>query len=227
MRAFFIVCISLLLPCAGGLSAESIILRNGFETVAQQGGFSKIPGASWVKRKGGSYLRVSVDNRRTHGMVQAVVDLTPYRGKEVILKCRIKAQDVSKPKAAYNGIKLMLHYETPLAGKQWPGLNNLWGTFDWKTVNRRVTLPKDIGEAVVVLGLQDSRGTVFFDDLEIKLSRHQLVEHPPPMKNPPPVGSSSWRESGKTRGRSPRSCDWGSRMALRLPPKTPLACTTL
>ena len=168
-------------------ATPSPILRNSFDSPDEQRLFSRSPVASWIKCDTGSCLKISADTRHGANTVQAAVDLSPYRSKEIIVKCRIKAENVSRPKESYNGVKLMLHYETPSAGRQWPGARIPPGTFDWQSFNFTTTLPEEIGQAYIVLGLQDSTGTVLFDDLSVALSRHQIVRHPPPMKNPPPV----------------------------------------
>ena len=185
MKIFYTTLLaSLLSLCA---KADLTVLQNSFNSKAEQQTFTKHANASWVKNGKNSFLKISSTDRRKFNTVQTTVDLTPYRGNEIILKCRIKAEDVSEPKDAYNGIKLMLHYKTPSEGEQWPGIGDKWGSFDWKIINRKIDLPEDIGEVDIVLGLQDSTGTVMFDDLSISLSRQQIIKHPPPMKNPPPA----------------------------------------
>jgi len=180
---FFLVALSLTTVAEPG----HMILQNSFNSPEEQQAFTKIAGTTWKPNGDNVVLKVTAASRRTPSMVHATLDLSPYRGKAIVLKCRVKTESVSKPGHTYNGVKLMLHYETPSAGKQWPGISNQWGTFDWKSLNRRITLPEDIGDATVVLGLQDSSGTVMFDELAIYLARHQRIDHPPPMENPPPV----------------------------------------
>jgi endoglucanase len=164
-----------------------VIMRNSFDSAAEQRLFSSAPVAAWEGAAAGQWLRIAATERHAANTVQAALDLAPYAGREIILKCRVKAQDVSRPQERHNGIKVMLHYQTPSGGKQWPGISLPDGTFEWRDFSRTLRLPEDIGEAVIVLGLQDSTGTVLFDDLTLALSRHQIVNHPPPMLNPPPV----------------------------------------
>ena len=171
------------------LTAETnrIIFNNHFDTPAERRAFGLPPSASWHTTDNRSCLIVKVPERRGVNTATAKIDLSPYRGKEIIISCRVKAEDVSKPKEPYNGVKMMLHYKTQSGGEEWPGIGGQWGSFDWKILTRSITLPEDVGEADIVLGLQDSTGTVMFDDFSIKLGKYQVIKHPPPMKNPPPV----------------------------------------
>ena len=167
--------------------ADNTVFENSFDSEAEQKAFTKQANASWVKNGDNTYLKVTSADRHRMNTVVHSIDLSSCREKEVILKCRIKAENVSKPKHAYNGIKMMMHFKTPTEKEQWPGIGGQWGSFDWKTLSRRISLPKDVGKVDIVLGLQDSSGTVMFDDLSITLCRQQIIKHPPPMKNPPPV----------------------------------------
>ncbi len=149
--------------------------------------FSESGVASWAAAGADRVLKIEATERRADNTVSKQIDFAPYAGKEVILKCRVKALDVSEPQQSYNGVKVMLHYTTPSSGRQWPGLGIPQGSFDWRWFSRSILLPDDISEGVLVLGLQDSTGVVLFDEVSIKLSRHQIVQHPAPPANPPPV----------------------------------------
>jgi len=167
--------------------ADGSILQNSFTSEAEQQAYTLCTGASWVKEGENHFLKVTATDRHSFSTAHTTIDFSPYRGKEIILKCRIKAENVSKPEKSYNGIKFMLNYKTPSCGEQWPGIGNEWGSCDWKNVSRRIALPDDISKATIVLGLQDSTGTVMFDDLQISPARHQIIKHPAAIKNPPPA----------------------------------------
>jgi len=100
----------------------------------------------------------------------------------ISVRCKVKADEVSQPEERWNGIKMMLHYKTESGEEQWPGAQSKCGSFDWQTVSFQTTLPEDIENATLSLGLQDSTGTVCFDDMNISLTRRQIVKHPPPME---------------------------------------------
>jgi len=80
-------------------------------------------------------------------------------------------------------VKLMLHSRSP-AGDQYTGLNDVHGTFDWKTLGRTVVIPPDATEAQIVLGLQDCSGAVAFDDVRLTVTgvpRSRPATRPAPL----------------------------------------------
>ena len=60
----------------------------------------------------------------------------------------------------------MLHTVAP-AGKRWMQQNNVFGTFDWKPVRFLGVVPKDATEAWLILGLEQTSGRVWLDDVKI------------------------------------------------------------
>ena len=98
----------------------------------------------------------------------------------IAVSARVKADEVSEPDQRWNGVKLMLHFETESKGKEWPGANIDSGSFDWKTISFTTILPEDISAATLNLGLQDSTGTVCFDDIRMVVTKRQRIQRPPP-----------------------------------------------
>ena len=164
-----------------------LILRNRFTTEDEQSAFTANSVASWQQADTKQTLKISANQRHAANTVHTIIDLAPYAGKEIVMRCRLQAHNISKPTASYNGIKVMLHYQTPSEGKQWQSIGIPHGSFELREFSRSFLLPTDISSAQLVLGLQDSTGTVIFDEVQITLSRHQIINHPAPMQNPPPV----------------------------------------
>lgn len=102
-------------------------------------------------------------------LVSIPVPVAPIRGMRAIISAKIQADDVSKPPEPWNGIKLMLVTQSP-RGPEYQGAMDLFGSFAEKEVGLPVFVPADATSASLVLGLQDSRGTVRFDDVTLKLS---------------------------------------------------------
>jgi len=174
------------ISAAAQTPATAPILSTGFESAAERDRFSAAPGAEFSAEDGNTFLKIAATTRQGSHTVATQLDLSPYRGKMITVRARIRAAAVSQPAESWNGIKLMLNFKTASGGEQWPGCRIGSGSFEWKTVSFTTTLPEDIGAANLMLGLQDSTGTVSFDDLRIALARRQIVRHPPPPATPPP-----------------------------------------
>ena len=113
-------------------------------------------------------LRISlpVNGNEKHASVTQGLPIDSLRGTRLRISGRIKAENVEKPPQSYNGIKMMLILDTP-GGKQWLQKNEVWGTFGWKDVLFFATVPEDVSEATLLLGIEDTSGTVWFKDITI------------------------------------------------------------
>ena len=101
-------------------------------------------------------------------------------GAGAAVSVRLRARDVTKPDATWNGVKLMLPYiEEGTGDKQWPGAKLPVGTFGWTNatvrINRLVApVPPAGGRASLVLGLQGCTGHVEFDLSTLELRSEDL-----------------------------------------------------
>jgi endoglucanase len=92
------------------------------------------------------------------------------RGARILCEGMVKADAVTAPPHPWNGVKLMLHLDGP-GGKQWLQQNAVSGTFDWKRILFKTTVPKDITSASLILGLEAVNGRVSFDDVKVSVLR--------------------------------------------------------
>lgn len=99
-------------------------------------------------------------------MVQTPLSLDQLRGTRVRVEAMIKAEGVAKPPQAWNGVKCMLHTVAP-SGSQWQQRNSVYGTFDWKPVSFIAEVPPDATKAVLMLGLEQTTGKAWFDDIKL------------------------------------------------------------
>lgn len=115
----------------------------------------------------------------TQNFVRREIDLSPYQGKNLIFTVETKAEKVSKPLQAWNGIKFMLNYE--INGKMsWFHPMNLWNSFDWKEIEFGCRIAPNAGKGTLSLGLQDSSGTVWFRNLKIReVDTSKIYNNPP------------------------------------------------
>ncbi|MBN1816932.1 MAG: cellulase family glycosylhydrolase [Sedimentisphaerales bacterium] len=88
----------------------------------------------------------------------------------VTMKATVKAEGISKRPNPWNGIKVMLMLETE-GGYHWPQIQIPGGDFDWRDFAETIRLPAHIKRATLVVGLEEVRGRVWFDNLEIHRGR--------------------------------------------------------
>jgi len=90
------------------------------------------------------------------------------RGARLSCRAMIKADGVTPPPKPWNGIKFMLHLTGP-GGELWLQQNNVAGTFDWKVVQFKASVPENITAAELILGLEAVNGKAWFDDMKISV----------------------------------------------------------
>ena len=98
-------------------------------------------------------------------------------GDGVAVSVRLRARDVTKPDARWNGVKVMLRYVEEETGvTQWPGAKLPIGTFEWTNATVRLNglvtpVPPVGGKATLILGLQGCTGHAEFDLNSLTLVR--------------------------------------------------------
>lgn len=189
-----LVLLCLLLAAAAFAQAPArvgdTVLSMDFESQADRDQWSKLPAATWATVEGrGQCLQITVPAAQATGGNMSVLplDLSAYRGCTLTFECLAKADNASKPPANYLGVKYMLHYQSATNGPMWRNQNDLFGTFDWKKLAFSVPIAPDATGGEISLGLQGSSGTVWFDDLKVKVSKLPPPPRPKPMANPPPA----------------------------------------
>ncbi len=114
-----------------------------------------------------------------HAHCEADLDLGDIMGdgSGVAVSVRLRARDVTKPDASWNGVKMMLRYVEEGTGEtKWPGAKLPIGTFDWTNAAVRVNMlvspvnPAG-GKATLILGLQGCTGHAEFDLSTLALAR--------------------------------------------------------
>ena len=173
----------------GAVQVGDVVFQTDFSTASQRASWSRAPFATWVKGPESWTLRVhAAENSASDShMVSLPMTLAPWRGCRLQFTCRVKADRVTRAVQPYLGVKYMLHYTSPSSGPVWLNQNDVYGTFDWKTLSFLVRLPDDVTEAQLSLGLQGSSGTVFFDEMRVTVLSLPRKPRPKPVDNPGPV----------------------------------------
>lgn len=94
------------------------------------------------------------------------IPVEAMRGYLVRVTAMAKAENVTSKPNPWNGVKCMLAIETP-DRKLWPQAEIGTGTFDWQRVSFTTRVPMDATSARLVLGLEQVKGKVWFDDVSI------------------------------------------------------------
>jgi endoglucanase len=127
---------------------------------------------TWLQRgyKETTSLRMERDKSKGAGVMQVRIPLPVerLRGQKVNFRAVVKATDVAQPQQSYNGVKVMLQIENA-KGTQYPQAGSASGTFDWKTMQGNAFIPTDAIRGWLILGLQDTTGTVWFDEVEVSV----------------------------------------------------------
>lgn len=106
--------------------------------------------------------------------------LDRLRGARVRVEALVKADSVAEPPHPWNGVKCMLHTVSP-GGPRWNQQDRLWGTFDWRRAGFAAEVPADATEAWLVLGLENTTGRAWFDDVKVTVIGHRRR---PPAEKP-------------------------------------------
>jgi endoglucanase len=190
-------CLSLLLALAGCSRAESlratapgtIVFQTNFDTQEDRNLWPSADFAQWTTDFNGTgSLRIAAPESEAKSvhLLRRTLDLTPYRGHQLLFRCVVRAKDVSKPPASYLGLKFMVHFESAAEGPTWKNENDVFGTFDRRVLQFALWIPDDASGGALSLGLQGSTGTAWFDSLSIVVLKAPLT-HAIPAANAGPV----------------------------------------
>ncbi len=127
--------------------------------------------------------------------VRIALPVEKIRGARLRCRAMVKAEDVSPPPKPWNGVKFMLQLVSP-EGTQWPQRNGLSGTFEWKAVEFKAAVPRDVTQAWLSLGLESVTGRAGFDDVRIVIDLPPRVKPAQPPAGPPYKGHSLPRLRG-------------------------------
>ena len=119
-------------------------------------------------RVDGCILTVTVPKDLAGGLhaAKTTVDLAPFEDGGFEAAIRVRGEGVTVPPQPYNGVKFMFHYRNKSGGEEkWPGARLPTGDFGWRQASMRCEKfsGAEGGKGELVLGLQDSSGTVSFD----------------------------------------------------------------
>ena len=155
-------------------SRSNIVFVEDFDSTNSLARWLGLPkGMALVSGPNGLALSVS---RTTNSEPRSVMTHTSLsaerlRGCKVRCEAQVRATNVAQPSNSWNGIKVMLHTESPSEGNRWDQQNNLFGTFDWRSIRFVTSIPEDATLVQLSLGLENTSGQVLFDDVKVSVLR--------------------------------------------------------
>ena len=161
---FFIVCL-LSLPL-GAVEIGDTVFKISFDEPDVLDRWTGARGASVALSEGTLRIALPADGAAKHASVTQKLSVEQLRGTRLRITGRIKTENVQEPPHPYNGVKMMLILDAP-GGKHWLQQNKIWGTFDWKEALFLANVPEDITDATLMLGIENTTGTAWFDDITI------------------------------------------------------------
>jgi len=176
------------------LPVGAVVLQTDFaqkESLAEWIGASE-PTVRWVpgeKAAGCLLVELTPEQGARSCYVRKSLPVEKLRGVKLGVQCRIRAEQVARPPQAWNGVKCMVHTVSP-AGRRWHHPNQLWGTFDWRQVGFVAEIPADATEAWLILGLENTTGRAWFDDLRVQVVGHRRSRPSQQPESKPSAGSS-------------------------------------
>ncbi len=164
------------ITAAVALTAADVVWSLDLDDPAVKTRVAQCPYAKIAKDyEGTNVLTISIppgeDQASFKGAVTIPLDIAAMKldGGGIYSSGDIECTNVTQPKNPWNGIKFMVTF-TSNGKEEYPDLNPGWqrnmGTRKWYTANSNLAIPGDVKKANLVLGLQQSTGTVSFRNIK-------------------------------------------------------------
>ncbi|MFO7973520.1 MAG: cellulase family glycosylhydrolase, partial [Candidatus Hydrogenedentota bacterium] len=128
------------------------------------------PPAELVEEDARACLRISNSDSRKSATVHIPLDAKRIAGQRITGRAVLKALNISDPPHRWNGIKVMLVMQKD-GDTVYPQMPMPAGTFEWREAVETLRIPNNVTKAHLVLGLEKVSGTVWFDEVELRIGR--------------------------------------------------------
>jgi len=168
--------LTMALSCQAQLKPGDVVYQNDFSDVSSAKEWHFDP--QQMQWDHGA-LRVESQDLNKSAKIFIPLPVEKLRAMQVQFGALVKAQNVAKPAQSYHGVKVMLQITLPHKNS-YPQRNDVYGTFDWQRVESVATIPSDATAVYLVLGLEQTTGVAWFDDIKITIAHppRQRPEHP-------------------------------------------------
>jgi len=156
----------------GARTAERMVFEERFEGSDALRPWQSVPsGVRLAEGRGGTQgllVERSPEVGSGSTMVRLRLSAERMKGERLVCEAYIRAEGVAKPPQPWNGVKFMIHTVSP-SGNGWYQRDGVWGTFDWRRVRFTCTVPRDASEVWLMLGIEETVGRAWFDDISIRV----------------------------------------------------------
>ena len=155
------------------------------ESIARLGCKDIAPGRNWqadegVKGDGAFHVKCGDAGCK----VGFPLPTEKFRGRIIQIETNVKGLDVRRGPRGFNGPKVMYPFKS--GGRTfYPELPKEYGSWDWKKGVKVDLIPKDAEGMVLVLGLENSAGELWIDDIVI-YAAEEVPDEPPAVTPPNP-----------------------------------------
>lgn len=146
---------------------EKVVLRCDFDSAATQGSGE---GKMVSGLEGSRSLLIERTDKGTTTR-RFAIPAENFDDRFAKLEADVKAENVSEPPNSWNGVKVMLVFQTESGARHYPQIRIPVGTFDWKHFSETIRIPKNVKSAQLTVGLEEVSGRAWFDNLEVTVGR--------------------------------------------------------
>ena len=154
---------------AGVVFAEPVLFQESFSTPeAVRKYYPWVVKSGYVREKDGSgALKLFLPERKPNGIISIHLKPDEIAGKRLRVSAELKGENIAPAKERFNGGKFMMPVENA-SGMFYPGAQLPYGSFDWEKKTFVAEIPWDVKKASIMLGFQDSFGTLLVRNLKVE-----------------------------------------------------------
>lgn len=125
----------------------------------------------------GRAIKVTNPNPAARVYLWSTLPAAEMAGRRVVISGQVKGDNVSTPPVSYGGVKVMLVYTDTSGATIYSNQAAVpQGTFDWRNFSFPLTVPQNAATVTLLIGLELSSGTAWFDELRVEADPAILSE---------------------------------------------------
>jgi aryl-phospho-beta-D-glucosidase BglC (GH1 family) len=175
IKLFFVA--ALLLPLSGYSQSETSsqdastqVFSSTFRNKKSLKQWDRRPSRKWCRivedSAGKDVLRVRAAG--SNELLEEDLPLSAVAGKKLLVRLRLRSQNINGRKYSYQGVKVALHIVSP-EGESYPQLSMPAGDMAWQDAGFTTVVPANATSATLMLGIEAASGEAYFDSLTVSL----------------------------------------------------------
>ena len=151
------------------LCAEPLLFQESFSTPESvRKYYPWVVKTGYIREKDGSgALKLFLAEHKPIGTISISLKPQEIAGKRLRISAEVKGEKIAPAKERFNGGKFMMPVESA-SGTLYPGAQLSSGSFGWEKKAFVAEIPWDVKKASIVLGFQDSFGTLLVRNLKVE-----------------------------------------------------------